>query len=88
MIANEALILAAARIILENYLKEGKIFLSLIPESSNENPPKETTGGGPYSKKKPHWTQTAEGKEKMSLLSKKQWKENREKMIKATHPDK
>ena len=90
MIANEALLLTAARIILENYIRENKVYLSLksaepkieikIPERI-----KGKVGGGPYTKAKPHWTQTPKGRKIMSERSKKMWRDNYDKMNKATH---
>lgn len=88
MIANEALLLTAARIILENYIRENKVYLSLKSEEPKieiKIPKKGRVGGGPYTRIRPHWTQTPKGKKTLSERGKKMWKDNYDKMMRATH---
>lgn len=78
MISNEALLLVAARIIIENYIRESKIFLTLKSpnEKTKTNPTskkldqivEQAKNGGPLKGKKyagDHWMQKPENREKM-----------------------
>lgn len=87
--SNDALLLIAARIVLSQYLREENITLSVKPDAV-AHVLKNLTGASKrgYIRKAPHWTQTPKGRARLRKNGKKLWRDQRDKMIRVTHPKK